>query len=225
VLLGALRPYVHAGKPPIPPVLRRKRPWVMLSAALGAVLVVALAAYLIFYAPQVTVPYVTGVSLSDATSQLQAVHLLVGRKTLQQDTEKASDTVLSQFPKPSTRVKSGTAVDLTIAVPQFAGTWELFELIQNDGSKTTAKPGQFVRFIQNGTSVITGNQEVPIKAGTVTVQSMLAQDGTRAATRQQANSILTKTFSIEGGILVSRSIFEIRGHPTDHQEGRYRRVP
>jgi hypothetical protein len=307
LLLGALRPHVGGVSAAKPPALRSKPRWVILAALLCVALAIALAAYYLFPA-RVTVPDLTGVSSSEATSRLRAVHLLAGRETRRLDAEKAADTVLSQSPGPATRVKSGTAVDLVIAAPRkvavpglagmtlkdakralreghllvgavtpepkpgveqntvlsvipgsgtmvetgtsvnlvvsalpssnpapkasdanqqrlpFDGTWELFEVIRN-GSTTVAKPGQRIKFTQNGTSVRLGNREVPIQSGTVTFQQSLAKDGTIAARGEQAGSVLTRKFTIEDGFLVGRSVFDIPGHPRSIEESKYRRIP
>ena len=105
-LIEALRPYVS------------ERPWWKMRAAIltfvlaTAVALVAGAYWL--WPRQPTVPDLTGSTLSDAASKLEAASLVMGSKTYQQDAEKSPGTVLSQSPSPNTRVRSGTAVDLVL---------------------------------------------------------------------------------------------------------------
>jgi hypothetical protein len=98
----------------LPPSSRWKSRRAILSFL--AVLVAAVVAIYKFWPMQTsTVPNVTGSTITDATSRLEAAHLRVGKKIYQQNVQKEPDTVLSQSLSPNSRVKRGTALDLLLA--------------------------------------------------------------------------------------------------------------
>jgi beta-lactam-binding protein with PASTA domain len=114
VRVEAKVPEVAAEPSPAP----AKKPTGMILAVVAAVLVVgAVVAYMTLGPKQVTVPDLSGNTLSDATAKLEALHLAVGQKTGKDDPTKAPNTILSQSPSPNARVKTGSTVDLTYSQP------------------------------------------------------------------------------------------------------------
>jgi beta-lactam-binding protein with PASTA domain len=99
---------------PKPSITWWKSRTAIFALLLGALVAAVLATYAL-RPMQTTVPDVTGGTLADATSKLEAAHLTVGSKTRRQDARKAPDTVLAQSPSPESRVKSGMAIDLVLA--------------------------------------------------------------------------------------------------------------
>ncbi len=83
----------------------------LVAAAVVAVIVVAF----IMTPKQISVPDLSGSTLADATTKLQALNLAVGQKTLREDSTKDPNVVLSQSPSPNARVKAGSTVDLVLS--------------------------------------------------------------------------------------------------------------
>lgn len=100
---------------PKPPITWWKSRTAIFALLLSALVAAAVVAIYTLRPMQTTVPDVTGSTLADATSKLEAAHLTVGIKTRRQDDQKAPDTVLEQSPAPESRVKSGIAIDLVLA--------------------------------------------------------------------------------------------------------------
>lgn len=142
LLLKALRPHVEdpksvAGQPagarvapksPIPVVETRvpevepraastphkKLPWTILALVAAAIVAIVVAASLAL-PKQVAVPDLSGNTVSEAAAKLAAVHLVVGTKTVREDPSKDPNTVLNQSPSPTTRIKTGSSVDLILS--------------------------------------------------------------------------------------------------------------
>lgn len=117
-------------KPPVPvetkvPVFTaessptpKKKPMGIILAVVAAVLAVgAFVVYMMSGSKQVTVPDLSGITLSDATAKLQALDLAVGQKIGKEDPTKAPNIVLGQSPPPNVRVKTGSTIDLTYSQP------------------------------------------------------------------------------------------------------------
>ena len=71
---------------------------------------------------QVTVPDVTGYSLTNAEAKLSAAGLTVGSKSYQDDSSKQKDTVLSTDPLNGVKVSKGTTVNLVLSSGQSASS-------------------------------------------------------------------------------------------------------
>ncbi len=88
----------------------------ILTFILGAAVTLAAGVYWL-WPRQPTVPDLSGSTLPDAVSKLEAASLVVGSMSYQQDAQNAPNTVLSQSPPPNTRVQRRTAIDLVLARP------------------------------------------------------------------------------------------------------------
>src|SRR5271166_3293973 len=96
----------------------RRKPLGIILALVAAVLVVGtVVAYMMLMPKQVTVPDLSGNTLSDATAKLQALNLTLGQKTSKEDSTKVPNIVLSQSPWPNAHVKTGSTVDLVFSQP------------------------------------------------------------------------------------------------------------
>ena len=99
-------------------ITQRRSHGVAFAIALGAVIAVALAAYLLFFPRPLIVPDLTGDSLSNAISKLNSANLRVGRTTAQEQPDSVlPDTVISQSPAANSHASRETAVDLVYAAP------------------------------------------------------------------------------------------------------------
>jgi len=129
----------------------------------------------------------------------------------------------------------GTAANQTS--PNFAGTWESFEVKWNGAVDPRVQVGNRFTITQNGTTVNIGSNDLSITAaGTVTSKpSFWASANTtsgwhQVSTEAQAGRIMTSTWRIEGDILVAEATFlyknQYGSHPpgTDVRIMKYRRV-
>ena len=105
------RTSVAAGKRP-----RSSLPWLLVSGIITVVATLLVLWLAGIIAGGVTVPGVTGLSVTEATARLRDEGLTVGELTYDDgDPAIAQDTVLSQDPTSGTEVDEGTAVDLVLA--------------------------------------------------------------------------------------------------------------
>jgi PASTA domain/TIR domain len=159
---GTTVPQVKTG----PPSTQRKKPLgTTLALAAAAVVAVIILAYLAM-PKQVTVPDLSGNTLSDATAKLEALHLAVGQKTTREDSSKGPNLVLNQSPPPNTGVKSGSAVDLVLSQPAMVEIPRLVGKSLDDARRTLAdrqlQVGSIERKPKPGAAVDTVLQEFPV---------------------------------------------------------------
>ena len=93
----------------------RKKPLGKILALVAAAVVAIIIVLTLLTPKQVSVPDLTGSTLPDANSKLEALHLTIGQKTLREDSTKDPNVVLSQSPSPNTSVKAGATVDLVLS--------------------------------------------------------------------------------------------------------------
>src|SRR5208337_1309188 len=86
------------------------KPLGIILAVVAAVLVVGAVVAYMMMPKQVTVPDLSGNTLSDARAKLEAGHLAVGHRKFEPDATRDPNIVLSQSPGPNEQVKSGTKV-------------------------------------------------------------------------------------------------------------------
>jgi len=91
-------PEVAVETSPTPP---KKHLGLILGAVAAVLVVAAIVAYMTLGPKQVTVPDLSGNTLSDATAKLQALNLAVGQKIGKEDPTKAPNIILSQSPLPN----------------------------------------------------------------------------------------------------------------------------
>jgi hypothetical protein len=126
------------------------------------------------------------------------------------------------------------AITTSHAIPNFAGTWELFESTLNGAQQEITRQVR-ITLTQNGNLVTEGTREMPINsAGTAEYKLFFAQSGQNKAhevkTEAEADLVDTLTWSLDGPTLVYRATFHYKrqyfNHPpgTDVRVGRYRRV-
>jgi hypothetical protein len=127
----------------------------------------------------------------------------------------------------------GNAAGGSKGLPNFAGTWELFEATMN-GAAQQIRPGSRMMISQSGTTVHIGNQDLAITAaGTVVYHNYSMQDGTTrrmVSTEDQADVVETLTRRVEGDVLVSELTLYFKKQVLTHPPGtelritKYRRV-
>ncbi len=134
-------------------------------------------------AQTVPVPDLTGMTLSEAQSALQAVHLLVGSQTQAPSATVSFGHIASQSPVPNTPVKKGTFVDVVISQgPEMVAVPDVVS-----GCLTVAQAQQ----------LITGAGLVPVVSGTAPVNpgcpntGKIAAQSPAAGTQVQAGSDVT----------------------------------
>ena len=109
--------------PPAP-----RKPLGIIFAIVATVLVAGAGVGYMLMPKQVTVPDLSGSTLSDAATRLQALNLAVGQKSQKEDSTKAPNLVISQSPSPNARVKAGSTVDLVISQAPTAVAVPLVEI-------------------------------------------------------------------------------------------------
>lgn len=119
------------------------------------------------------------------------------------------------------------AIATSHAIPNFAGTWELFENTLNGTQREVTTEGRMT-ITQNGAFVHIGNKDLPITSeGTVGYQSFSAHDnqsGHEVRTEAEADLVDTFTWSLDGPILVFKTIFDYKHRYYNHAPGRDLRV-
>jgi len=93
----------------------RKKPLVKILAIAAAALVALIIVASLAGSKHVTVPDLTGETLSEATTRLQALHLAVGRQATSSEAANEPNTVLSQSPSSGAILKPGSTVDLVLS--------------------------------------------------------------------------------------------------------------
>jgi len=113
------------------------------------------------------------------------------------------------------------------AIPNFAGTWELFENTLN-GTQREITTKERMTITQDGAVVHIRNKDLHItNEGNVGYQSFHAHDnqnGHEVRTEAQADLVDTFTWSLDGPILVFKTIFDYRHPYYNHAPGRELRV-
>jgi beta-lactam-binding protein with PASTA domain len=194
----------------------------------------------------VEVPRLTGKSLDVAQTVLQDLRLAVGNVSREPRSDVVQDTVLDEFPKSGKKVESGTAIDLVVAqaqtqpapvppqprpappqpsnvqssLPNFAGTWRMFEETYNGEARTVSPQEKPLTITQNGTAVHIGRDLTITSAGTVTYRQFYVHDnqhGHEVATEDQADLVNTFTWRVKGSTLIFETTFDYKrpyyGHP------------
>ncbi len=118
-------------------------------------------------------------------------------------------------------------------LPNFAGTWELFENTYNGVRQPITNPQRIV-ITQDGRTVSLDRRELKITpAGAITYQTFFTQDGKSGhavANQGQADLVDTFTWRIEGATLVFETTFNYKAQYGNHPPGtefrimKYRRV-
>jgi beta-lactam-binding protein with PASTA domain len=189
-------------------------------------------------APQlVRVPNLVGMTLDQARPQLKSSGL-VWKATLQSKAGVDPGIVLSQDPAPGRQVQPGSRLDLTVSqpakqpdvqssLPNFAGTWQIFEYTVN-GSPQAVKPGKPLVVTQNGLIVHMGDRDLRItKAGTVSYEQFYAHDdkyGHEVAAEDQADLVNAFTWRIKDSNLIFETISVYQRQYGSHPPGKDLRI-
>lgn len=126
------------------------------------------------------------------------------------------------------------------SLPNFAGTWQMFEETSNGGEAVRISPQEraLLTITQEGTMVRNGNDDYKVTGqGTAVNRKLEAQDYKQflfvhqVATEDQADIVQTTTLRVNGSILVSELITDYKrqfgGHPPGSKDVyicKYRRV-
>lgn len=93
----------------------KKSNWLAWIGVAAVVLVLAILAVLLLGGNKVEVPNVVGMTLEEATTEIEGAGLMVGEVELQPSDEAPKDEVLAQSPEPGEEVREDSRVDLVVS--------------------------------------------------------------------------------------------------------------